>query len=166
MSISWFWGFDLGKRGLHIGRPISSEHCFRSGLNWPVLFVHQGSKPGQPLPASIRPSMRQTFFCIFQTCLALKRAFQPGTKYVFKTFSGERGCPWYGPSAPPGRHFAMRTLGYKRAFGAGTRYASFGFFGAFLGQRGGTRVAPGTVPLRNPKGTSRKACLENPDFCN
>ena len=24
-------------------------------------------------------------------------------------------------------------------------------------------MAPGTVPLRNPKGTSRKACLENPD---
>ena len=24
-------------------------------------------------------------------------------------------------------------------------------------------MAPGTVPLPNPKGTSRKACLENPD---
>ena len=24
-------------------------------------------------------------------------------------------------------------------------------------------MAPGTVPLRNPKGTSRKACLENPE---
>ena len=34
------------------------------------------------------------------------------------------------------------------------------YFWAFLGQRGGTRVAPGTVPLRNPEGTSRKACLE------
>ena len=79
-----------------------------------------------------------------------------------KHFRRQRGCPWYGPSAPPGRHFAIRTLGYKRAFGAGTRYF-FGHFWAFLGQRGGTRVAPGTVPLRNPKGTSRKACLENPD---
>ena len=39
------------------------------------------------------------------------------------------------------------------------------YFWAFLGHRGGTRVAPGTVPLRNPKGTSRKACLENPDVC-
>ena len=37
------------------------------------------------------------------------------------------------------------------------------YFWAFLGHRGGTRVAPGTVPLRNPKGTSRKACLEKPD---
>ena len=25
-------------------------------------------------------------------------------------------------------------------------------------------MAPGRVPLRNPKGTSRKARLENPDF--
>ena len=25
-------------------------------------------------------------------------------------------------------------------------------------------MAPGTVPLRNPKGTSRKACLEKPEF--
>ena len=24
-------------------------------------------------------------------------------------------------------------------------------------------MAPGTVPLQNPKGTSRKACLENPE---
>ena len=37
------------------------------------------------------------------------------------------------------------------------------YFWAFLGHRGGTSVAPGTVRLRNLKGTSRKACLENPD---
>ena len=45
-----------------------------------------------------------------------------------KHFRGERGCPWYGPSAHPGRHFATRTLQYKRAFGAGTRYASLDLF--------------------------------------
>ena len=53
--------------------------------------------------------------CIFQKYLALKRAFQPGTKYVFKAFSG------------------------------------------------GTKVAPGTVPLRNLRGTSQQACFENPE---
>ena len=31
-------------------------------------------------------------------------------------------------------------------------------------QGGGTRVALGTVPLQNPKGTSRKACSENPEL--
>ena len=56
-------------------------------------------------------------FCIFQTCLALKRAFQPGTRYDFKTFSRGKGLSLV-PSAPRGRHFAIRTLGYKRAFGA------------------------------------------------
>ena len=44
------------------------------------------------------------------------------------------------------------------------RHVSLDFFWAFLGHREGTRVAPGTEPLRNPKGTSRKACLENPDI--
>ena len=29
--------------------------------------------------------------CIFQTCLALKRAFQPCTSYVFLIFSGGKG---------------------------------------------------------------------------
>ena len=40
------------------------------------------------------------------------------------------------------------------------------YFWAFLGHRGGTRVAPGTAPLPNPKGTSRKAWLEKPDNSN
>ena len=79
--------------------------------------------------------------CIFQTCLALKRAFQPGTKYVFKSISeGKGACPWHGPSAPPARHFAIRTLGYKRAFGAGTRYASLGLF---FGHSWGNGEGPG-----------------------
>ena len=58
----------------------------------------------------------------------------PGT--FFKLFRGERGGPWYGPSAPTGRHFAIRTLGYKRAFGAGTRYASLGLFLGIFGATG------------------------------
>ena len=53
-----------------------------------------------------------------------------------KIFRGERGCPWYGPSAPPGRHFAIRTFGYKRAFGAGTRYASLDLVLGILGATG------------------------------
>ena len=99
----------------------------------------------------------------FQTCLALKRASQPGTKYVFKHFREKRGCPWYGPFTHPRRHFSIRTLRYQRAFGAGTRYASLDIFLGILEASAGTRVAPVTVPLRNPKGTSQKACLENPE---
>ena len=38
------------------------------------------------------------------------------------------------------------------------------YFWVFLGHQEGTRVAPGMVSRRNPKGTSRKACLENPEF--
>ena len=53
-----------------------------------------------------------------------------------KHFRGERGCPWYGPSAHPGRHFATRTLRYKRAFVAGSRYASLDLFLGILGARG------------------------------
>ena len=53
-----------------------------------------------------------------------------------KHFRGQRGCRWYGPSAPPGRHFAIRTLGYKRGFGAGTRYASLGSFLGIVGATG------------------------------
>ena len=75
----------------------------------------------------------------------------PGT--FLKLFRGEMGCPWYGPSAPPGRHFAIRTLGYKRAFGAGTRYASLGLFLGIFGATGrdqggtwyGTSATPSTV---------------------
>ena len=58
----------------------------------------------------------------------------PGT--FLKHFRGERGCPWYGPSAHPGRHFATRTLRYKRAFGAGTKHASLDLFLGILGARG------------------------------
>ena len=72
---------------------------------------------------------------------------------LFKLFLGERGCPWYGPSAPPGRNFAIRTLGYKRAFGAGTRYASvglfLGIFGATGRDQGGTSYGTSAKPERH-----------------
>ena len=41
------------------------------------------------------------------------------------------------------------------------------FFGLIFGHSWGNGEgpgAPGTVPLRNPTGTSRQACLENPDY--
>ena len=37
------------------------------------------------------------------------------------------------------------------------------YFGHSWGKRYRTRVTPGTVPLRNPNRTERKACLENPE---
>ena len=39
----------------------------------------------------LRSTSKPPNFCIFQTCLALKRAFQPGTRYVFSAFSGGKG---------------------------------------------------------------------------
>ena len=92
-------------------------------------------------------------FWVFQTCVLLKSAFPPGTRYFSKHLPRGKGLSWYGPSAHPGKHFTARTL--------------WTYFGAFLGRRGGTRVAPGTVPLRNPKGTSPIRCLESPfAVCN
>ena len=55
-----------------------------------------------------------------------------------KPFRGERGCPWYGPSARPGRHFATEPyvgLRYKRAF--------VRFFGLIFGHSWGIGKGPG-----------------------
>ena len=47
----------------------------------------------------------------------------------------------------------------------GTKYVSFELLLGILGGPGeGRGGAPGTVPLQNPKVTSRKACLRNADF--
>ena len=54
----------------------------------------------------------------------------------FKHFRGGRGCPWQGPSARPGKHFATRTLRYKRAFRARTRLVSLDLFLGILGASG------------------------------
>ena len=51
-----------------------------------------------------------------------------------KHFRGERGCPWYGPSAYPGRHVATKTLRYKCAFRVGTRYASLDLYSWGIGE--------------------------------
>ena len=84
-----------------------------------------------PFLVKIFDRWEPAFICIFQTCLALKRAGM-----FSKHFRGERGCVWHGPSAHPGMHFATRTLRCKRACGAGTRYASLGLFLSILWARG------------------------------
>ena len=46
----------------------------------------------------------------------------------------------------------------------GTKYVSFGLFLSILKESGeGRGGTPGTVPLKNPEVTSRKACLRNAD---
>ena len=59
---------------------------------------------------------RKVIFCLARFCI-----FHTPKRTFLKHFRGERGCPWHGPSAHPGRHFATRTLRYKRASGPGTR---------------------------------------------
>ena len=85
-------------------------------------------------------------FCIFQTRLALNVPSNLVPFAFLKHFRGERGCPSYGPSAHPGRHFATRTLQYKRVFGA----VLWTYFGAFLGQevphQGGTWYSTSAKP--------------------
>ena len=102
--------------------------------------------------------------CIFQTCLALKRAFQPGTEYVFKAFSGGKGAvPGTVPLHTLGGTSQQEPCDTNVPSGLVPGTLLWTYFGHSWGKRYRTRVAPGTVPLRNPKGTSRKACLENPE---
>ena len=77
---------------------------------------------------------------------------------LFEHFRGERGCPGT---------VHLHTLGSTSQQGpCDTNVPSrlvpgtllWTYFGVFLGHRGGTRVAPGTVSLRDPKGTLRNAC--------
>ena len=158
-----FWGatlgFDLGKNNIcdqNLGsRPVQRREYIHPGAAKGVIYTRccKGGESGSDNSMlqqrwCTRSCPRQTPFLKLDllgfemkptavSCLALKRAFQPGTRYIFfLLFRGERGCPWYGPSAPPGRHFAIRTSGYKRAFGAGTRYASLGLFLGILGATG------------------------------
>ena len=105
--------------------------------------------------------MSLKIFCIFQTCLALKHTFSPGAKYEFNILGGKGlSLLWslYTPSERP--------CDTKVPLGLVPGTLLWACVWAFLGHRGGTRVAPGMVPLRNPKGTSRKACLENPEISN
>ena len=97
-----------------------------------------------------------------------KRAFGPGTKYVFlEIFLGilgalckEKGAPLVRTTAQPESHFTCSSP--RDAPSGGTKYTSFELLLGILGgpgeARGGGR---GTVPLQNPKVTSRKACLRN-----
>ena len=95
------------------------------------------------------------------------------------TFSALSSAPRLGPAPSPstlfgtfpGRGFGIsldgrqarnprRHLNYSKNFATPLLGNSWG-----VGDRG-TTVAPGKVLLRNPKGTSRKACLENPEITN
>ena len=92
-----------------------------------------------------------------QTCL---RAWYqvPFLYFGHSSRARGRGRPCYGASAPPASHFTRSSL----RCAPGTKYVSFeillGILRAPGEGRGGT---PGTVPLRNPKVTSQKACLRN-----
>ena len=48
-------------------------------------------------------------------------------------FRGERGFPWYGPCAQPGKHFATRTLRTNVPSGLVPGTFLWTYFGAFLG---------------------------------
>ena len=128
-------------------------------LSWPAhhpsssKFIHVLPTATFPVPTS------RDDICSMVCSAFSKRALHsnvpsnlvPST--FLKLFRGERGGPWYGPSAPPGRHFTIRTLGYKRAFGAGTRYASLGLFLGILGatgrDQGGTWYGTSAKPARH-----------------
>ena len=125
------------------------------GVSHPLLLGYHQT-PGECTPPCRNPAL---FLHEFGARTPRTRALHtnvpsnlvPST--FLKHFRWERGCPWYGPSAPPGRHFAIRTLGYKRAFGAGTRYASLGFILGILGatgrDQGGTWYGTSAKPERH-----------------
>ena len=104
-----------------------------------------------PRDASMRALWSSRQNCSHNVSQKLKRIRRFSESTSLKHFRWERGCPWYGPSAPPGRHFPIRTLGYKRAFRPGTRYASLGLFLGILEATGrdqggtwyGTSAKPG-----------------------
>ena len=71
-----------------------------------------------------------------------------------------RGRPWYGTSAQPESHFICSSPRGAPRMVPSTSLLNY--FWPFLGALGrGEGGAPGTVPLQNPKVTSRKACLRN-----
>ena len=85
-----------GPRGHPVGHSLDTPH-FR-GHSW----GHSGdtSGPKRPRDYCSRPAGSQPSHLVQSTFL--------------KHFRGEKGCPWYGPSAHPGRHSATRTLRWAK----------------------------------------------------
>ena len=102
-------------------------------IDWSLLSTFTLHFPHVP---STQTCLRTWYQVCFQNIFEGKGAV-PGS-VALHTLVGCSPHSW--------KHFTARTLQYQRAFGAGTRYASLGAFwgilGAFLGNRGGTRVAP------------------------
>ena len=78
-------------------RPPSQKILLRTPSPLPRTF----SEPFLERCVAVRPLtsvhpiiwvLQEDYFCIFQTCLALKRAFQPGAKYVFLSIFGGKGA--------------------------------------------------------------------------
>ena len=92
------------------------------------------------------------YFWIFQTCLPLKRAFPPGTKHVLKTnFEGREGLSLAWSLCTLWEALHIKNLVIPTCLrGCWTS------FWAFLGHRGGTRVARGTHVRVFGKGVSEK----------
>ena len=123
--------------------------CLKAPLNW---------------TGSVFPLLNLAFVCIFKSAL---HSNVPSNLVPMKHCRGKRGGPWHGPSAYPGRHFSIRTLRYKRAFGAGTRYASWDLFLGILGasgrDQGGTWYGTFAKPERHFTKVTRPQL--GPFFC-
>ena len=139
-----FWSPILGDRLSHF-RPPWATSCTLSHFKrhfkqvGPRIESNKGLKRGT-----------LSLFSIFQGCLPLKRAFVPGTVPLPTLGSTSQQEPC-NTDVPSGWYKGQGTLLWTCLW-------------AFLGHRGGTRMAPCTVPLRNPKSTSRRARLKNPDL--
>ena len=79
-------------------------------------------------------------FCIFQTCLALKRAFQPGNKYVFKAFSGEKGRSLVRSLCTPWEALLNKNLAIQTCLRG---WYQARFFGLIFGHSWGIGEGPG-----------------------
>ena len=88
-----------------------------------------------------------------------KRAFEPGTKYVFleNIFGhswvlvyGEGGRPWYGTYAQPESHFTCSSPRDAPRVVPSTSLFEL-FLGILRGPGEGRGGAPGTVPLQKPR---------------
>ena len=78
--------------------------------------------------------------CIFQTCLALKRAFQPGTKYVFIAFSGEKGRSLVRSLCRPWEALLNKNLAIQTCLRG---WYQARFFGLIFGHSWGIGEGPG-----------------------
>ena len=104
---------------------------------WTTKMVHFGPK-----------------ICIFQTCLALKRAFQPCTKYVFKAFPGGKGLSLVRSLCTPWEALRNKNHRIQTCLRGWYEVCFFGLiFWAFLGQevphQGGTWYGTSAKPERH-----------------